>query len=77
MRKRIANKKLLRASVKEVGIAKVAVAADCSPSFLQKFLSDSYSSLPSIGIMDGICEVTNHSLDELFPFVCDTEKESA
>lgn len=76
-KKRVTNKKLLRASVKEVGIERVAVAAECSASFLQKLISENYAGIPSIRIIDGICEATSHSIDELFPLVCEAEKESA
>jgi transcriptional regulator with XRE-family HTH domain len=77
MLKRITNKKLLKASVKEVGLERVAIQADCSASFLQKLLSESYAGIPSIRIIDGICQATHHSIDELFPLVSTPEKESA
>jgi DNA-binding Xre family transcriptional regulator len=75
MRKtRTTNKKLLRASVKEVGLERVAVAAECSASFLQKLISENYTGIPSIQIIDGICEATDLKIDDLFPFFEDKKE---
>lgn len=76
MTTRTINKELLRASVKEKGLAEIAVAAKCSPSLLQKFMGEKYEGNPTISTIDGLCFATGKSIDELFP-VFDDQKESA
>jgi transcriptional regulator with XRE-family HTH domain len=76
MTTRTINKELLRALVKEMGIAKIAVVAKCSPSLLQKFMGEKYEGNPTISTIDGLCRATGKTMDELFP-VFDDQKESA
>ena len=76
MKTRTINKKLLKECVKVQGLERIAVAADCSASLLQKLCSESYLTVPSIRNIDGICKATDRSIDELFP-IFDEKKESA
>lgn len=76
MTTRTINKSLIRTLVKEKGIALVAVEANCSPSLVQKLMSDGYEVIPTIAKIDGICFSLKRDIDELFP-VFEAEKESA
>lgn len=77
MTTRTINRELLRASVKEKGLARVAVEANCSPALLQKLMSEKYEGNPTISTIDGLCFATGKTLDELFPMVSEASKESA
>lgn len=70
------NKVLLKFLIKEIGLERIAVAADCSASLLQKLVSDSYETIPSIRKIDGICSATGHSIEDLFPLVQIEEEAS-
>lgn len=76
MTTRVINKILLKKLVKEIGLEKVAVAANCSASLLQKLCSEKYEVNPTIRTIDGICFATGKTMDELFP-VSEATKESA
>jgi transcriptional regulator with XRE-family HTH domain len=76
MTKRIINKPLLRMCVKLIGKERVAVAAGCSASFIEKLMSEKYKGLPSITTIEGLSLATGKTVDELFP-VFEAEKESA
>lgn len=75
MTKRVINKTLIRALVKENGIERVAVGANCSASLLQKLMQDGYEALPTIAKIDGLCFYSGKTINDLFPF--DQEKEEA
>jgi transcriptional regulator with XRE-family HTH domain len=77
MKQRQVNKLLLRTSVKVMGLERLAVAAECSASLLQKLVSDGYHGSPSIRTIDGLCHATGHKIDDLFPFADQAEKEIA
>lgn len=70
------NKKLLRECVAVMGLEKLAVAASCSASLLQKLCSDCYVTVPSLKKCDALCAATGQKMDELFP-VLENKKESA
>jgi transcriptional regulator with XRE-family HTH domain len=79
MTKRIVNKKLIREWIKVNGkgaLERLALESGCSASLVQKLCSESYVSTPSIDRIEGICKVTEYSLDQLFP-IFDEKKESA
>jgi transcriptional regulator with XRE-family HTH domain len=78
--KRIVNKKLIREWIRINGkgaLERLALDSGCSASLVQKLCSESYEGIPSIAKIDGICRVTGHDLDTLFPLVCEARKESA
>lgn len=74
MTKRTISKELLKAAVKEKGIARLAVEANCSPALLQKLMSEKYEGNPTISTIDGLCFATGKTLDELFPISKAEEK---
>lgn len=76
MTKRIINKDLLRLRVKELGLEKLAAKADCSASLIQKLISDSYDSIPTLRKVDAICAATGEKLDTLFPVFEDSEESA-
>lgn len=79
MTKRTLKHTLIRSWIDRNGkgaLAKLSLESGCSPSMIQKMVTGKYVSTPSIDKMDGLCRVTGHAIDELFP-VCETEKESA
>lgn len=76
MTKRVINKALIRSLVKQMGVEKTAVAANCSASLVWKLMSEEHDVIPSIRKIDGLCFALNKSIDELFP-IFDEKKESA
>jgi transcriptional regulator with XRE-family HTH domain len=81
MTKRTVNKILIREWIKVNGrgaLERLALDSGCSASLIQKLASDSYTGVPSIDRIDGICRVTGYDISELFPCTDqDKEKESA
>lgn len=80
MNKRIVNKLMIRDWIRLNGKGareKLALGSGCSTSFIQMLCSENYEGIPSIGRIDGICGVTGYSMNELFPFAKEAEKETA
>lgn len=72
MTKRVFNKKLIREWIKANGkgsLERLAVGSNCSASFIQKLCCESYEGVPSIDRIDGICRVTNLTMNELVPLI--------
>jgi hypothetical protein len=59
-----------------MGIAEASVAADCSPSLIQKLMQEGYETVPTIGKIDGLCFAFKKDINELFP-VFEDEKEAS
>jgi transcriptional regulator with XRE-family HTH domain len=76
MTKRVINKKLFRELVKEKGVEKTAVDANCSASLVWKLMSDEHNVIPKMEKIDGLCFALNKKIDQLFPFD-DEEKKLA
>lgn len=72
---RVINKKLMRECVAVMGLEKLAVAAGCSASLVQKLCAESYTTVPSLKKCDSICAACGQKLDTLFP-VLENKKES-
>lgn len=78
MSKRIVNKKLIREWIKVNGkgsMERLAYESGCSASLVQKLCSDGYYAVPSICKIDGLCEVTGYSINDLFPFAREVEEK--
>ena len=75
--KRTTNKKILREWLRVNGkgsLERLAYESGCSASLIQKITSETYSKVPMLSHIDGICRVTGFNMNELFPL---EEPESA
>lgn len=79
MTKRIANSQLLNEWIRINGKnarAELAFKSGCSISLIGQLCNGVYKHTPSIGKIEGLCEVTGYTLDQLFP-IFDEKKKSA
>ena len=70
MEKRTINKQVLRSWVANEGRsgrARLAAQSDCSPSLIEKLLSNYYEIVPRLVTQIAIAKATGHSRDVLFP----------
>jgi hypothetical protein len=70
MTTRTINKKLIKEWIKVQGkgaLVKLAYESGCSFSLVNKLINESYSTVPGINHIDGLCRTIGADLDTLFP----------